>query len=439
VWRDDVQIATTTSTAYADTGLIASTTYTYYVTAYDTAFNESASSTEVSTTTLTESLPPPSTPSSTQQGARVLPFSEILKSVVVIPEMDGVRIRYETNTYFKGIVKIGKTSSYEIESSAERAYAKFHEISIAHLEPDTTYYFAIEGEARGRRYGSIFTGVFTTLEADDVFAPGNVRGLRAIQDRGDIILSWENPPDTDFEKVRVVRNNAFFPSDTVDGYVVYEGSRDQVRDAGAAQEAGVRYYSVFSYDVLGNVSSGAVLRVEVSRDGQVVADTSFPVDATKNEMGLTFEYVQFIQDGVPVSRIGDSVSVDGSKQLTVSIPYGVFPEHLKTILVVVRENQSKDARSFMFLLRVNREKTAYEGTLAPFGVSGYFPVQVSVFDYKTQQIGYVGGFIESTVTESVTTATRDGGELTIFIKKSIALILLLLGLYGLFLLARKRR
>ena len=52
IFRDAAQVGTTTSgTAYADTGLIASTTYTYVVKAYDTVGNVSASSSPATATT----------------------------------------------------------------------------------------------------------------------------------------------------------------------------------------------------------------------------------------------------------------------------------------------------------------------------------------------------------------------------------------------------
>jgi len=51
VFRDGVQIATTTTTTYVDSGLSASTTYSYTVSAYDAASNESAPSSALSVTT----------------------------------------------------------------------------------------------------------------------------------------------------------------------------------------------------------------------------------------------------------------------------------------------------------------------------------------------------------------------------------------------------
>lgn len=62
VFRNGIQIGTATVPSYSDSGLVASTSYTYLVSAYDAAGNNSASSTSVSATTF---VPPTASCSST--------------------------------------------------------------------------------------------------------------------------------------------------------------------------------------------------------------------------------------------------------------------------------------------------------------------------------------------------------------------------------------
>lgn len=397
VWRDGLQVATTTATSYSDAGLTASTSYSYYVTAYDSFFNESASSTEIATTTLQIPPTPSSTP--TTQGTRVRWLQDEIVSLVVLPERDSVVIRYETNNYIQSVIKWGRTTSFELGSLAEHAFNKFHETRISGLTPGTRYQFTIEGGNRFNRYGQLHVGEFVTLPPDDIFAPGNVSNLTAVRSGEDIVLSWKNPSDVDFSKVRVVRSDNFYPSDIADGWVVYEGNNTAAVDKSVDYVDLWRYYTVFSYDDLGNISSGSVVRLYLGYTGGVDELVPEPpeADPAKNEISLSLSDIVFSQENNILEPQDEwSIELDGTKQLTIEIPYELLPEHLKTILVVLGDKDGGD-KIFKFLLRINSDKTAYTGTLAPFGQSGIFPVQFSIFDFKTAQIGYTEGILVSNI------------------------------------------
>lgn len=425
VWRDNVLIATTTSPLYVDTGLTASTTYTYFVSAYDQFFNESATSTAVATTTLSIPVVPPSTTSGTKYGFRLSPFDEIILSLEILPQKDSVIIRYETSMYIQSVIKWGKTTSYELGSLAEQALTKKHETNISGLTPGTQYKFTIEGNDKFGREGTLHTGTFTTLPPDDIFPPGNVTRLTATRDGTDVVLSWKLPEDPDLASVRVVRSDRFYPSDIADGWVVYEGLLSGFRDAGAAVGT-YQFYTVFSYDTRGNISSGAVVRVQITSKesttpvtgttpSTTVSSTSSTTDVGKpnparNTMTLSFDDIRFIQEGIELPIMNDRVEIDGAKQLTIALPYTRVPEHLKTILVVLGDSTDEE-RTFQFLLRANTERTAYTSTLAPLGVSGTFPVSVSVFDFSTAQIGYASGSIDAYIAITAAQKTDSGGFL----------------------------
>lgn len=400
VWRDDVQIATTSATTYADIGLTASTTYTYYVTAYDSFFNESASSTIESATTFSIPLPPPTpttTSSGSHTGTKLTPLDEMISSIEILPQMDSVTIRYVTKTNIHSIIKWGKTSSYELGSIAERAFGTLHEIHIAGLAPGTRYSFDIEGEERMGRYGILYDGQFTTLPPFDTFAPGNVTDFSAMKGGTDIVLTWVNPNDVDFSKVRIVESEQFYPNDIADGWVVYEGGGTNVHSVGKAIPGTTHYYTIFAYDSLGNISSGAVAELKIDAFGTVSTSTIPKViDPTQNAINLSFNDLVFSQEGILIQNNNGTVQVEGSKQLTISIPYEMLPEHLKTILVVLGSSDGS-GKQFTFILRTNVEKTAYTATIAPLGVTGDFPIAISVFDFKTAQVGYTHGVLASKI------------------------------------------
>jgi chitodextrinase len=396
VFRDNVQIATTTLTNYSDVGLTPNTTYTYYVTAFDSSFNVSASSTEVSTTTLAS--PPPAPDGGGGGGERIelqVPPLE-LTQLEVIPGTHTVLIKYETVGYVRAVIRWGETTSYELGSLAERAFARTHETVITGLTPDTLYWFTIEGENHIGTQGVLTVDTFRTLPTTDVYPPANVENLTAWREGDDVILSWDNPDDPDFRNVRILRSDLFYPSDTADGWLVYEDSGETARDRGAAVPNTIQYYTVFTYDHNNNISSGAVVAIRITDSGAEVVDPGEIIDEELNPLNLLFTDIEFLQDERVLPVRDGEVAVDGSKNLTVRIAYELLPEHLKTILVTLTDSRDSE-KVFSFLLRINTEKTHYTATLAPLGVPGVFPLRVAIFDFKTEQVGYTKGNVVSSI------------------------------------------
>ena len=390
VWRDDAQVATTTNLFYSDTGLSASTTYAYYITAFDSAGNESASSTIVSTTTFSVVVPPVINEEGGTSYSSRIPLSSEIRSLEVVPGQESVVIQYTTTNPVRAVIRYGTGVNYELGSLQEQSFKREHDAFINGLLPDTVYTFSIEGELGSGRYGVLYTGSFRTSPRDDMFPPGNVRNLSVTQDGDGIVLAWENPNDIDFDHVRVVRSPLFYPTHATDGWLVYEGKGEGVLDEGAAQNDGWVYYTVFAYDVKGNMSSGAV--------GALLIGTEVPVppDATGSTTPITlvFPDIQFLQEGSVMPLREGAVSIDGAKQLMVSVPYDLVPKHLKTIVIELQDPRDPQRRA-RFLLRADSDFTAYTATLAPLGVSGDFPVTIVVFDFATRNIGSIDGVISS--------------------------------------------
>ena len=394
VFRDGTQIATTSLTSLSDTGLTPSTTYAYYVTAFDSFNNFSASSTVVATTTL--AVTPTTTPTTTSaSGARYgsrVHLGELI-SLQIIPSQYGVIIRYETSGFVRSVVRFGTTVSYELGAIAERAFTKVHETAINDLTPNTKYKFIIEGDNRLGISGVLTESTFTTLPLDDATPPSNVTGFRAERVGDDIVLTWKNPEESDFDYVRILRNDQFYPSDVVDGWVVYESNGTSVLDKGAALLAPQQFYTVFAYDVEGNVSSGAVVSIRFREDTSESIDI---VVETENPINLDLSKIVLTQEGKQIPFVRGTAVIDGAKHLSIAIAYDSLPEHLKTILVTLVSGAEPE-KELNFLLRINAEKTSYIAHLAPLGVQGNFPLRVAVFDFKTTQIGFTRGRIISNI------------------------------------------
>jgi len=121
------------------------------------------------------------------------------------------------------------------------------------------------------KYGTTHT--FTIKFDDD--APANVSSLTVTAlSTTSLQLAWENPSDSDFDHVVVVRKEGSYPTNPTDGTEVYSGSEEVFNDEGltAATEY---YYAVFAYDSNGNYSSGAVIKgvTDSETGGDVDTDT----------------------------------------------------------------------------------------------------------------------------------------------------------------------
>ena len=85
---------------------------------------------------------------------------------------------------------------------------------------------------------------------------------------------------------------------------------------------------------------------------------------------------------------------------------------LKSIVITL--SYPTDAtRTFSFLLRVNKEKTAYVATIAPLGESGIYGVNISIVDFKNQGLKKIVGNLIAT---AVSGFDRDRNVFLIVIK-----------------------
>ena len=410
VFRDALQIATATTATYVDTGLTAETLYTYFIRAFDTSNNISSSSASVATTTLAVATTTSSSGGGGGSSTTLQPIPIVLTALEIIPMQDAVRIRYETQGYVRPTVHWGETASYELGSIAAHSYSKTHETVITGLTPNTPYAFTIHGVNKVGAHGVLTTSTFTTLPLDIQYPPTNVRNVRVHRDGPHLIIQWDIPPGSAIEKVRVLRNDRFYPSDAADGWLVHEGASTMAIDAQRGQTTEVQYYGVFAYDAAGNVSSGALTAYvppHIPEDTEILIPSATPTVPIAQQIPLSFDTLSFIQDGHAIHADDATIPIDGAKQLIVSMPADAVPQHLKSIVVTLYDATDSTQR-FAFLLRANAEKDAYVAVLAPLGTAGVFPFVVSLYDYKTQQRGTLTGTLRATISFPSVTETSEG-------------------------------
>jgi hypothetical protein len=63
-----------------------------------------------------------------------------------------------------------------------------------------------------------------------------------------------------------------------------------------------------------------------------------------------------------------------------------LPDNLKSLVVTILD-PNNPTRSYSFLLRINKDGTAYEAAIAPLQASGTSRVEVEIFDFERQIVG----------------------------------------------------
>lgn len=307
--------------------------------------------------------------------------------------LNSAKISWETNKSTLCKFFWGRTSEYKKETISEVNFKKKHSVNLTGLSPATVYYFKVDCQDPLDLKTETDGQKFTTLIPPDTIPPANVSDFRAVPDDKQITLFWENPPDSDFKAVRIVRNEKFYPSSPWDGIPVYDNDGTSFVDTGL-KNGNRYYYTAFAYDKTGNYSSGAIVSAVPQPEVPIIVPPLPPeeippiVPPLPEIEKITLEDFDFIQKGKKIFlKDKKAVKIEAEEPLTISIDYKKVPEVLKTIMVTLK----KEEKSFSFLLRVNKEKTAYKATLLSPPEAGIYPFIVTILDYKNQTLKKING------------------------------------------------
>ena len=247
---------------------------------------------------------------------------------------------------------------------------------------------------------------FRTLSLPDIFPPANVSNFVATPSETDITLTWKNPK-ADFEAVRIVKSDKFYPRDPTEGEIIYEGRAERYMDRKVVGDK-TYYYAAFSRDRMGNYSSGAVTDARLLRPGELptmpklfAGILQLPKELIHSLLRtFSLNDVDFIQDGKKLPVVSSIVEIRGDRNLTISIDYEKVPEILKTIVITMFDPDDR-AKTFSFLLRVNADKTAYQAHVAALERSGKYEFSLAILDHKHQGLALLAGTIISRVPDFI--------------------------------------
>jgi hypothetical protein len=304
--------------------------------------------------------------------------------------LNSATIKWKTD--YNALCKLfwGTTIDYERESISETNYSMDHSIKLENLFPKSLYHFKISCVSEIWGIKETEDQMFSTIIPQDTTPPANVSDLEAIPKDREILLKWKNPGDSDFGGVRIVKNEKFYPTDIFDGDVVYIGSGESFIDK-EVENWKKYYYTVYSFDKNGNYSSGAVVFSIPNPEGKPITELPFEMQEVKVPVPpeiekITIDDFDIFINGEKIILDGNAIKANANDRITVSLKYEKVPEVLKTIMITLE----KDEKFFSFLLRINRDKTAYEaGIIAP--PQGNYSFIISIFDYKNQILKKIKG------------------------------------------------
>jgi chitodextrinase len=380
VRRDGVAIATTTLTTLNDTGLLAETLYSYTVQAFDAASRYSSTSAAVATTTLAAPPPTPTSTPATTGGEEATRLTLAIRGVEIDTTTDTATVTFITNLPAQLQLRWGETIDYESGSLQSAVFRREHQSVVTALRPGTTYRVLIVAEGRD---GSVVRveQQFTTAGGSDRVAPVNVHNFQAVREEPGVRLRWQNPPDDDWARVRIMASDRFYPTSPDAGWFVYDGAGTSAYDDRPFTE-GVRYYTAFAYDQAGNRSSGAVTFVAAA--GALVPgqpSEPLPGDTAGRDLDLAV-----FQDG-QLRPFGDDgfITLAADQPTRLRVPYQAVPEHLKAVVATIAP-AADETQQFSFLLRITPEQDAYEAVIGALEVTGRYTLTLSLYDYDTRQI-----------------------------------------------------
>ncbi len=232
VFRGGVQIATTTLTSYSNTGLAASTSYSFTVAAYDNAGNTSAQSTAASATT--SACPDTTAPSvPTGLSATAASCSQVNLSWTASTDTGGSGLAgYKV---FRGGVQIATTTSTSYSNSG--------------LAASTSYSFTVAAyDNAGNTSAQSTAASATTSACPDTTAPSVPTGLSATAAScSQVNLSWTASTDTGGSGLagyKIFRGGVQIATTTLTSYP----------NTGLAASTSYSY-TVAAYDNAGNTSA----------------------------------------------------------------------------------------------------------------------------------------------------------------------------------------
>lgn len=336
----------------------------------------------------------------------------VIGNLNVTTSSNSATINWVTDELATYRVIYGTTTEYLSGSIAKDRYATTHSALVSDLAPNTTYYFSVRAiDQSGNE--SVYTGVFITLVPPDTEAPSNVSEFIALPQINKIQLTWNNSPEPDFSYVRIIKSEKFFPTDPLNGEVIYQGKGTSFIDTNVVPGV-IYFYAAFAKDYAGNYSSGSVAYTmipssdDLNKDPNApTVDIQLPFVSTPPQLPIPFhDFLVSDNQGSQISLEDSEIPVGQS--LEIAIPKEKLPNDGAFLTLTVSDEGKKNTPS-TYLFAYDEVNENYKVKTPAFKTVKRYSLVVTVFSSSKLIIEKVIGKVE-VVKEAKASDGSSGGS-----------------------------
>lgn len=258
--------------------------------------------------------------------------------VVVAPDYTTAHITWRSFYPTLSTLRWGTGVEYRSGTLRKILFLREHSATITGLTPNTRYYFSIEGIGIDGAQPAPYQGSFSTLVAVDTTPPQNPLNVSATPNKSSITVKWKNPPDADFENVRIMRMDNQFSANPFDGKLVYEGRGQYVTDSDVVVEKNY-FYTLFAKDITGNYSSG------VGAQARIRVGDGVYTPPTRPTRGDFVTSVVITQNDAELPIKDNSCDVNGDHSVVIFVQLNDMPKRDLWL-----DLQNKDGKSLGYYL-----------------------------------------------------------------------------------------
>ncbi|MBI2232593.1 MAG: DNRLRE domain-containing protein [Candidatus Aenigmarchaeota archaeon] len=242
IYRNNVQIATSSMNFYNDFGLTASTAYNYKIAAYDAAGNIGIPSTQAGATTLASDTTAP------------------IINNIAIPSITSTSavVTWNTNEMSTHQVEYGLTDSYGSQTAENTVLMASHSQSLASLLPNTLYHFRVKSKDASGNLAPSSDNTFKTLPASSALIINGTENTIVLQDglngysgtKDTYIYSWNSVGN--YGSSIELQSSSVEKFNVLVGFEIYQSESGPVPNNATIKSATLSLYKFTNYDFSAN-------------------------------------------------------------------------------------------------------------------------------------------------------------------------------------------